>query len=89
MNSRLKCNFNGHSIGGVEISNEYSETWQHLKRTTLIVNKNNQRNKCSACEERMWQFLATAAAAMAFFSGGGVEAKCVVAFDGDPGTDTT
>ena len=48
MNSRLKCNFNGHSIGGVEISNEYSETWQHLKRTTLIVNKNNQRNKCCA-----------------------------------------
>ena len=37
----------------------------------------------------MWQFLATAAAAVAFFSGGGVEAKCVVAFDGDPGTDTT
>ena len=36
----------------------------------------------------MWVFFATAvAAALAVFSGGVAEAKCVVAFDGDPGTD--
>ena len=34
----------------------------------------------------MWVFFATAvAAALAVFSGGVAEAKCVVAFDGDPG----
>ena len=35
----------------------------------------------------MWVFFATVAAALAVFSGGVAEAKCVVAFDGDPGTD--
>ena len=36
----------------------------------------------------MWVFFATAvAAALAVFSGGVAEAKCVVAFDGDPGTE--
>ena len=38
----------------------------------------------------MWVFLATVAAAVAVFSGsvGVAESKCVVAFDGEPGTDT-
>ena len=37
----------------------------------------------------MWLFLAAAVAVFSFSGSRGVaEAKCVVAFDGDPGTDT-